>query len=410
MKIMLVNNFFSKVGGAENSTNRTGQILAQKGHKVFFFATDKKPYFEENYKYAEYFPEYIDFSSLSKSQYPGYIFNPTYFYNFEAENKLNLYLKKVKPDIVHCNCINYYLSPSILRACYKNNIPIVMTLRDAFLSCPDVGLLYKSETYCQKVLCASGNPVQCIYNKCNDKSLIKSLISATEFALRKIHRLYDKVSVFICPSKALLELAVKSGIPREKLVHINNFIDDSYFKAEPEYSNKGYFLYAGRLVKEKGVHYLLEAMRKIPDIELHIVGSGLEENNLKQLASNLPNVKFLGFKSGQDLENEYKNCIASIIPSNYFEAFGLSIIESFAYGKPVIGSNIGAIPEIIENDKNGIIFESENPDDLTQAVKKLHSNPDLVDKMGKNGRLKAKSLYTPEAYYSKLIEVYQSQI
>ncbi|HBH17654.1 MAG TPA: hypothetical protein DDX14_01670, partial [Cyanobacteria bacterium UBA9579] len=208
MKILLINNFFSKVGGAENSTNRTGKILRDKGHEVYFFSTDKKPYFEENYEYAKYFPKYIDFSDLPKSNFLRFIFNPSYFYNFEAEYKLNHYLNDVKPDVVHCNCITYYLSPSVIRACHKNNIPIVMTLRDAFMSCPDVGLIYKSENYCKDTHCATGNPLPCILNKCNDKSLLKSCVSATEFALRKIHRLFDKVSMFICPSNALLELAV----------------------------------------------------------------------------------------------------------------------------------------------------------------------------------------------------------
>ncbi|OGI21872.1 MAG: hypothetical protein A2255_11115 [Candidatus Melainabacteria bacterium RIFOXYA2_FULL_32_9] len=406
MKILLANNHFSNNGGADAYTYNTGNVLRENGHQVFFFASDRGNFFEENYEYSRYFPQYITYRSLAKPDLLKNIFRP--LYNFEAKEKLNLYLKEIKPDIVHCNSISYHLTPSILDSCYKNNIPVVMTLHDTRFLCPAGTMLLSTENYCQNELCITGNPIHCLANRCKYKSLPASTLATFEYFFNKYLRLFDKVSVFICPSKALLELAARSGIPREKLVHINNFIDDSYFKAEPEYSNKGYFLYAGRLVKEKGVHYLLEAMRKIPDIELHIVGSGLEENNLKQLASNLSNVKFLGFKSGIDLENEYKNCIASIIPSNYFEIFGLTIVESFAYGKPVIGSNIGAIPEIIENGKNGIIFESENADDLAQAIRQLNTNRTLLYEMGQNARLKAKSMYISNIHYSKLIEAYKS--
>ncbi|MFH0702000.1 MAG: glycosyltransferase family 4 protein [bacterium] len=410
MKILHINNFFCKHGGAENSMYREAVLLRENGHEVFFFATDRQPFLEKDYKYAGYFPKSVPYYSLSKIKALKYIFK--LFYNFEAEHKLDLFLKEIKPDIVHCHCIPYNLTPAILRACYKNNIPVVMALRSARIMCPSGTLRLKDEYYCKNELCVSGNPLHCLFNKCESKSLARSIIVTTEYLFRKIHKLYDKVSYFVCISEAILELAYRSGIKREKLVLIKNCIDDSYFKIQPEYANKGYFLFVGRLTRDKGVNYLLEAMKKLPDIELHIAGIGDEEKNLKKQAEklNLSNVKFLGFKLGKELEQEYRNCIATILPCNWFEAFGLTIIESFAYGKPVIASDVGGIPEIIENGKNGITFEIGNIDKLANAIKKLYLNNDLAVEMGKNGNAKAKTMYNVQDHYNKLIEVYNSLV
>lgn len=193
----------------------------------------------------------------------------------------------------------------------------------------------------------------------------------------------------------------------------NNFVDDSKFDIKPVFENKGYFLYVGRLSKEKGCHYLLEAMSKLDDkVELHIVGYGNEEENLKEQAKklNLKNVHFLGFRTGSELEEEFKNCIATILPCNWFESFGLTIVESFVYGKPAIASKVGGIPELVENNETGIVFEPGNVEELTLAINRLSTNPELAVQMGQKARIKAETLYRQDLYYSKLIEIYNSAI
>lgn len=414
MRILLINNFLSDTGGSEAYTYNTGQLLRKNGHNVFYFAADRQPYLMNEYEYSSYFPQCIDYKLLSKSELILNTIRP--FYNFEAEDKLGKYLDDIQPDIVHCNCISFVLTPSVLNACYKRNIPVVMTMHGPQLMCPGVKMMHKSETYCKDELCISGSFIHCITNKCLGKSLIKSLGITTEFMFRKIHGLYNQVSMFISPSQALLELAARSGIPKTKLVLNNNFIDESKYKIEPNYENQGYFLFVGRLSQEKGVHYLLEAMSRLPkEIKLHIVGTGQEEGNLKKLANELKltNVKFLGFKSGKDLDEEYKNCIATILPCNWFENFPTTIIESFIFGKPVIGSNIGGIPEMLRNDEsgiNGIITEPGNINELASAVKQLFENNNQVVEMGHSGRVKAESYYSPERHYSKLIDIYNSVV
>lgn len=408
MKILMVNNFYSNVGGVETYISSLADLLKKFSHEVYFFAVDKKPYIDEKIEYTHFFPAYKEFASMGLKDLPEFLTNPFYFYNFEAKIKLDKFLKEIKPDIVHLNSISRYLSPSVIASCKKYKIPIVMTLHDGFFACPDVALLIKSETYCKDALCKKGNILPCVINKCNDKSLLKSVVSASEFFFRKIHKLYDKVDVFICPSRAIYDLALSSGIKKEKLNLVPNFIDESYFNIASSEENKGYFLYVGRLEPVKGLNFLLEAMKNLPEINLKIVGTGSEEDNLKELARKLEltNVEFLGFKTGEELEKCYLDSIATIIPSIYLEAFGLTVIESFAYSKPVIGSKIGGIGEIIQNGVNGKLFEVANIEQLTTAIKDMYVNQDETKKMAKSAKGSIHK-YNSASYYKQLDTIYK---
>lgn len=406
MRILIVNNFFSSYGGAEIVLQQESSLLKENGHQVFFFSINKQPLFEKDYEYTDYFPEYIDYKALSKIQSARYFFKA--FYNFEAESKLKKFIMKIKPDIVHCHNIHYHLTPSVLKACYNNNIPVVMTLHDSRLMCPGGTLMIKPGRMCKYEFCVTGNPLYCLAYKCKDDKLISSFMVTVENLFNKTGKFYKDISFFICPSKAIYNLAKKSGIKETKLKLIHHYINDSFFNMIPEYSNNGYFLFVGRLSKEKGLNYLLEAMNKLPDVKLHIVGNGPEEENLRKQAMQLGlnNVEFKGYKSGKDLEIEYKNCIASILPCYWFETFGLTIAETFTYGKPVIASRIGAIPEFVENGKTGITFEPGNINEMAASIKKLHLDNDLVIKMGKQCRNTAEKLFSAKTHYNNLISIY----
>lgn len=409
MKILHINNFFSKYGGTEKVMYETALLFRENGHEIFFFATDKQPYLEPDYKYAEYFPKYIDYSNLSKLQKIEYIFRP--FYNFESEKKLEKYIQKIMPDIIHCHNIYYHLTPSVLKICKKYNIPTVMTIHDIRLMCPACTLLIKNEYYCDKELCIKGNPIYCILNKCKDKNLTASFVVAFEHYFKNIHKLYDNVSCFICTTEPVHVLAKKSGIPAKKISLIPLFLNNEYFKIPVIFSDKNYLLYSGRIIKEKGLDFLLKVMAQLPDIKLHLVGTGDEKCYLERLKTelNLNNVEFFGFLSGNELEEQYKHCIATIMPSKLFETFGLSALESFAYSKPVIANNRGGISDIV-NEKNGIFYEYGNTESLLNSINTICKSSEIAVKMGKAGRFDAETLYNSAQYYNKLLNLYEKAV
>lgn len=409
MKILLGNNYFSPVGGAEILLYWQYLLLKEKGFEVSLFATDKEPYFESEDLFPEYFPKSVDYSNLHGINKIKYSLKR--FYNIEAEQKLDIFLKKIKPDIAHFGNIKMNLTPAVLNACYKNNIPVVITLFDSSYICPNGVLRINNKTYCKDELCRNGNYIHCVLNKCRGNSYLKSLNAACEISFKNVHGLYNGVSAFICSSNALAKLAINTGIPAKKIAVIPTSVPDNYLKCEPNYGHEGYFLYVGRIAEAKGINYLIEAFSKLPsEIKLRIVGTGPDENNLKLLAEklNLNNVSFLGFKSGDELEEEYRNCIATILPCNWFENFPTTIIESFAHGKPVIASNLGGIPEMIENNKTGILIEPECIEDIVNAVKKMYYDDSFLNELSINCRQKAEKNYNQEIFYNNLINIYNN--
>lgn len=403
MKIIIVDSLFSPLGGGQKIAYDTYCVLKRNGHEVFYWAMEKSPYFIENYEFSKYFTPYY-------SGTIDYIKNPIkYYYNYRALSDLQKFVDNIKPDVIHFQSF-WGLSTAIFNV--KTTAIKILTFHDV-RSCPSVTLMYKSAYLCKKQYCKNGNFLPCIRNKCVKNNLEASIrrVLATLIDIKN----FEHVDAYITPSKALQQNIIKAnlGIRTDKIITINNFLNKSELLITPNYSNNGYFLYIGRLSKEKSVITLLQAMSELPrDIKLHIVGTGPEEENLKKYAeeNKLHNIEFLGFKTGSDIQDEYQNCIATILPCNWFEIFGMTNIESFANGKPVIASNIGGIPEIVEHNVNGLLFEPANVEQLRECILKYWNNPELVIEHGKNGYKKVLTHYTEDIYYEKLIKLYKETI
>ena len=404
MKILIENESFKHQGGTETISLHTFEMLKRNGHEAFFFATDNQPYYNSNYKYIKYFPKFVYNTK-------EYLKNPiAYYWNFEAAQNLKKMIMEVKPDIIHFNLI---ISPSIIKVCRDLNISSVMTLHIPSPICPANTMQFKNKEYCKEFKCKNGNYWHCIFNKCKNNSLENSTRKAILAYLYKISNSYSYFSKIICCSNALKDICMQTniGINKNNLVVVNNFLSNDELKTQPNYSNKNYFLYIGRLDKVKGVHYLLEAIKDLSrEIEVHIVGKGSEEEKLKQYAkeNNLENVKFLGFKNREEIKEEYQNCISTVLPCNWFENFPTTNMESFINGKPVIASNIGGIPEQVEHNKTGLLFEPANIEQLKKCILTYWNNPELVKEHGRNGYEKAKTKYTEERYYKELMQVYEN--
>lgn len=403
MRILIQNLFFNNQGGTETISIATYNLLKKMGHDVFFFSADRPTFQDENYKYKHFF--YKDIYTFK-----GYLKNPIkYYWNWEAAQKFERLIKEINPEIIH---LNYIISPELLFVCKKYKIRTIITFHMLPQSCPAVDFLYKNKTICKNFKCKNGNYWHCILNKCAKNSLERSIRKSLLSYIFDKTNAYSNIEYFICPSNALRDYVRQTNICSDKnrIITINNFLSDNELKTIPNYNNKGYFLYIGRLSKEKGVHYLLQAMKDLPrKIELHVVGTGQEEANLKKFAkdNNLYNVKFLGFKNRGEIKEEYQNCISTILPCNWFENFPTTNMESFINGKPVIASNLGGIPEQVEHDLTGLLFEPENVEQLRQHILFYWNNPELVIEHGRNCHNKAITQYTEERYYNELIEVYK---
>lgn len=399
MKILQINSCHYRRGGADVVYLNTGELLRQKGHQVFYFSM----------KYDQNLPdENADFFAETTDQRNSSLTNkikavPRFIYNKDAYSKLSALLDKIKPDIAHIHLFLGKLSSSILKALKEKNIPVVASVHDYRLLCPAYLFLDGQNKICEK--CVNGFYLNCTIKRCSEGNLLQSMVLSADAYYRKyrmnpinyIHR-FIFVSDFIRKKHIIFNAAYKT---KEKLLY--NFVPDLN-KIAPTITRGDYFLFYGRLSREKGVETLLKAAQKA-GIRLKVVGTG----NLyeKFIAANYKNIEFLGYKSGIELDDLIRHASFVIVPSEWYENNPLTILEAYSHGKPVIGSDIGGIPEIIEDTKTGYLFESGSEAQLTEALIKADQLSETdYQKMSMAAREFANSHFEPEKHYQDLMNIY----
>lgn len=398
MKILEINKFYYIKGGSERHYFDVIKLLENKGHEIIPFSMKNDNNFASDYE--NYFISRVDFKKFSLKN----IFN--IFWNFEAVRKLNKLIKKEKPKLAHIHNIAHQLSPAIIKALKKNKVPIVQTLHDYKAICPAYAA-FRANQECFD--CRGGKYFNCVKNKCHKNSRSKSLLVALEsFLHNQLFKTYNDVDFFIAPSEYLKNVHVEFGIPKEKIVVINNFIDHYNLPRLDSVSGDtdNYFLYFGRLSKEKGIDFLCEAFHDLgKSFKLKIVGDGPIKKELQNKIEKLSlnnQIEILGYKTGEDLNNLIHRAKAVILPSLCLENMPYSLLEAMHLGKIVIASNTGGIPEIIRDGKNGFLFKRGNKDDLIQKIRGLNNHDLLV--LSKKSQESVSKL-NPENYYQKFSKI-----
>jgi Glycosyltransferase len=402
MKILMVNKFFYIKGGSETYYFSLKKLLEKKGHQIIDFSMQDEKNLES--KYSDFFIDSVDYNSkqsiVSKIKAGIKI-----IYSFEAKQKLEKLIKETKPDIAHLHIFQHQLSLSILDVLKKYNIPIVYTAHDLKMICPNYKML-TNNMVCQQ--CKDAKYINCMKNKCIKDSTIKSGIAMLEAYINKIRKSYEKIDYIITPSEFYKSKFIEFGIKENRISHISNFLgveDIEYDKLE----NQNYFLYFGRLSEEKGINTLIKAMKGI-NMPLKIVGTGPMEEQVNNYVKEkeLANIEVLGFKSGVELYTLVGNAKAVILPSEWYENGPYSAIESLKLGRILIGSDLGGIPELIDEGENGFIFTNRKESELNEKLRLIEEMKQKeMEKMQEKSVAKFKKMYTEENYYNKLISAYK---
>ena len=400
MKILMVNKFLYPNGGSETYIFKLGKYLISKGHEVQYFGMDHEERCVGNHVGA--YTSNMNFhggSKLSKLTYPIKT-----IYSTEARRKIRMVLDDFRPDVVHLNNFNYQLTPSIILEIKKyeketnKRVKIVFTAHDYQLICPN-HMMNNPNTNenCEK--CLGGNFENCIKGKCIHGSIAKSITGAMEALYWNTRKVYKHIDSIICCSEFLKSKMDSNPIFREKTIALHNFIENVEWK---EVEKKGYILYFGRFSQEKGIKTLIDVCKLLPNIQFVFAGTGPLEDEV----NSIPNIKNLGFQTGEALENLIREARFSIYPSEWYENCPFSVMESQMYGTPVLGANIGGISELIEKGKTGELFEHGNSVQLKQIIEKLWNNKQLTQKYSEN--CKNIKFDTLEQYYEKIIKIHES--
>ena len=403
MKILQVNKFFYLKGGSEAYLFSLIDGLNSLGHVVAEFAMhDKK---NEQSVWDDYFTSTVDYDTTNFFE-KGLLASKI-IYSFEARKKISRLLDKFKPDIVHLHIFQHQLSPSILPEIKKRGLPVVYTAHDLKSVCPNYKMLSHGSV-CEE--CNGGDYYNCYKNRCVKNSSLKSLVNVVEMYFHHWMKYYELIDLIITPSNFYRKKLVEFRFAKERVVHVPNFVDEDLFA--PTYKHKGFFIYLGRLSEEKGVLTLLNAMELVPTGNLVIVGTGPLEDTIRSKISSgkNSNVKLVGFQSGESLKQYIANSMFSVIPSEWYENGPISLLESFACGNPVIGADIGGIPEHISHGEDGLIFKSKDHVDLAEKINILLGDKDRLTYMGKNARNKVEKLYNKQRHVDKIIRIYEQLV
>lgn len=403
MRILLVNKYFYRKGGAETYFFALAEGLRALGHEVAFFSM-KHPNNEPSY-WSKYFVSEKDYvgkiSAFQQAKEAA-----TLVYSFESKRKFEALLQEFKPDVIHMNNVHRQLTLSILDAPYlkKHHVPVVYTAHDYILLCPAYTMVDGSGKVCDD--CLDRRFSHAVKKTCVKGSKAKSGLAFLEAEFLKYHHSYDKIDKIIAPSQ-FMKSKLDEGGYSDRTVALQNFLTKSQMSMARTVANTNkfdtvepYFLFFGRLSKEKGILTLVKAFLLASGLSdnglssresagakdplpsnwtLHIVGDGPERETIESLIKSAgpeaeSRIKLLGYKTGESLQREVGNARFSVLCSEWRENMPYSGLESLAAQTPVLGANIGGIPELVVEGKTGFRFSSGSVEELTKV---LHHSADI---------------------------------
>ena len=390
MKILLANKFYYRRGCDCIYMLNLEKLLKAHGHEVAVFAMDYPENLDTPWK--KYFPK--NMSKLMAFTRP--------FGSHEVKSTFKKLLDDFKPDVVHLNNVHTQLSPVMAELAHQLGIKVVWTLHDYKLLCPRYDCLKNGNTICET--CFNGDKKACLDNKCMKGSKLASFIGFKEAIVWNRERLETSTDVFICPSQFMADKMVQGGFSKSKMQTLCNFIDvekckfsstDGTDDVELLPKKEEYYCFIGRLSHEKGAKTLIEAANQLP-YKLVIIGGGPLMDELKSVAHT--NIEFVGFKQWDDIKQLVGKARFSVIPSEWYENNPLSVIEAQCLGTPVLGANIGGIPELTD-----YTFSSGNIADLKTKIEKMWNSEFDYQQIASD----AQHRYDAETYYDKLINIYK---
>lgn len=412
MKILIVNTYHYLRGGDCRLAFDMAGLLKKAGHEVHFFSMQGEQ--DLDCSDERYFIRHIDYREALRKKNPVNACWVAWcsLYSIEAKKNISRLLDDIRPDIAHLHSIRHHLTKSILPEFRKRTIPVVWTLHDFKEICPNTSF-FNGNAICEK--CRGKKYHNIILNKCKKGSLGASLITYLEAKFNSGDRYEKCVDIYISPSHFLRNKFIEYGYDGNKIIHLPNFMDlDDLI---PHYSYEDYILYIGRLEKEKGLVTLIKAIGGIKNransLKVKIVGTGSMEKELKEQVKqmHLFNVEFVGFKQGEELENYTKNAKAIIMPSECYDNYPYSGLEAMAYGKPVIASRIGGIPEQVEDGITGFLFEPFNAEDIAVKIDLLDRlSEEKIVEMGWRAREKVEKENNIDIYLNRITEIYEGLI
>ncbi len=381
MNILSVHNLYQIRGGEDESRDSEERLLRERGHHV-------DVYEENNDRVAKLHPVQLGLQTV---------------WSQDAYQTVRQKLRTFPSDLVHVQNFFPLISPSVYYAAQAEGTPVVQTLRNYRLICPN-GLFFRDGQVCEDCL-GKFIPYPGVIHACYRQNRGATAATATMLTVHRMMRTWLKqVNIFISLSEFARQKFIEAGFPGDKIIVKPNFVSPDPGIGQGQ---GGYALYVGRLSVEKGLDILLTAWENLQgNIPLKIVGEGPLEGQVLEAIARMPHVEWLGRRSIAEVHELMGEAMFLVFPSKWYETFGRVAVEAFAKGTPVIAANIGAIAELVEHEKTGLCFNPSDATDLAAKVDRLLTQPAMIQNMRQEARSEYEAKYTAEQNYQKLIDIY----
>jgi glycosyltransferase involved in cell wall biosynthesis len=374
-KILIAHNRYQQLGGEDTVVDAEETLLKENGHDVLLYLKDN-----------------TKMDAISKMD----LLTMT-LWSRQTVKEINNIINSFKPDIIHVHNTFPLLSPSLYWAAAKHQVPVVQTIHNFRLSCLQASFM-RDEKICLD--CLGHVPWKGVVHKCYKKSYQYSIVLALMLQIHELLGTYkNKIPIYIALNRFCKAKLIEMGLPEEK-IHIKpNFVDMNNQGLDEKTGNP---LFVGRISIEKGIQTLAESVKRLPSIVFDIVGDGPE----KHLLERLPNVRLLGLLDQNSVYSLMRKAPFLILPSICYENMPRTLVESFGSGTPIIASNSGALSELVEHKKSGLLFDVGSVDDLKDNILWAFNNPGEMQEMGSNAKNIYMQKYTSQSNYRQLMNIY----
>lgn len=382
MHFLLAHNDYGRPSGEEQAIDNISSAIVSGGHTVSWFRVSSSDIGESLFQKSKAFLSGI--------------------YSVDSRKKIKRLLDEGTFDLVQIQNLYPFLSPSILRPCKAKGIPVVMRCPNYRLFCPN-GLHLSHGQVCER--CLGGKEWQCVLQNCLDDRFKSIGYTLRNTFARKTRMIVDNVTVFVVLSEFQKQRFIAGGIPADRIEILPNIAPTM---DEVGYGDGDKISFVGRVSPEKGIVEFLDAARKLPKYRFVVAGSTDAMPEVAKLAPR--NVEFKGFLRGKELDAVFHESRLLVFPSLWFEGFPNVVAQAMACGKPVIATRLGALPEIVDDGKTGLLFDHSNKEELAGKIDYLWNRPDLCREMGEAGRAKARAEYSEKKFYERLMMIYDKAI
>ncbi len=384
MKLLQIyNQYRSLCGGEETVVHRTAALVEKHGGRATLIVRSSR--------------------GLENSLAGKFRAACSGIYSIDAYREVADAIRRDRPDVVHAHNLYPLFSPSVLVACHRAAVPVVLSLHNHLLTCPNTDHLYHGQI-CER--CTGGSEYWCMVRNCRRNFLESTAYAVRSMVARKLRLFHNNVTLFVALTEFAKQRLIDAGFDAERICVLPNMVDVDSRPVDP--ADGQYVAFAGRISREKGIDTLLAAASRLPDVPVRLAGDGPLLDRLTEQAP--ASTTLLGRLNGQSMTAFYRGARFVVLPSTCFEMCPLVVSEAMSHGLPVVASRIGGIPELVDDGVTGLLFEPGNAADLADKIWTLWNDPELCRRLGRAGREKAVRQYGEDVYYQRLTKFYNRAI